>query len=136
MLPFEFTVEGPPLSYQTRDRAKLRAWQQRVRDAASNRWSPNPPVVGALQIEVTYYHEGPVIRMDNDNLLKPIQDALNGLVYNDDQQITDTLVRKTAIDELFYIRGASLVLLEALSHDQEFLHIVIKEAPDHTVLLR
>ena len=29
--------------------------------------------------------------MDNDNMVKPIQDAFNGLVYQDDRLITDTM---------------------------------------------
>jgi crossover junction endodeoxyribonuclease RusA len=131
MLPFEFTVEGPPVSNQTRAKPKLRAWREMVRQAAANRWAATAPLVGALRIVVTYYHEGPAIRMDNDNMLKPIQDALIGLVYRDDKQLTDASIRKTDIDGRFRVRGASLVLLEAFSHGKEFLHIRIESAPDH-----
>jgi hypothetical protein len=28
---------------------------------------------------VAYYHDGETVRIDNDNLVKPIQDALNGV---------------------------------------------------------
>lgn len=90
MLPFEFTVKGPPFSHQTRDKAKLRAWQDRVRMAASQRWGSKSLEQGRLRIIVTYYHEESTIRMDNDNMLKPIQDSLNGLVYADDRQIVFT----------------------------------------------
>jgi crossover junction endodeoxyribonuclease RusA len=64
-------------------------------------------------------------------MLKPIQDALIGLVYEDDRQLTDASVRKTNIDGLFYIRGASIVLLEAFSRGNEFLHVRIETAPGH-----
>jgi crossover junction endodeoxyribonuclease RusA len=131
MLPFEFTVEGPPVSYQSRNRTRLRAWRLQVRDAAAQRWSGPILADVALRIVVTYYHEGRAIRMDNDNLLKPIQDALIGLVYVDDRQLTDTSVRKTDIDGLFYIRGASSILLEAFAVGSEFLHIQIEAAPSH-----
>ena len=63
---------------------------------------------------MTYYHEGESVRIDNDNMVKPIQDALIGLVYQDDRWITDTVVRKTSIDGFFQIRGCSLVLLAGL----------------------
>ena len=47
------------------------------------------------------YHEGESVRIDNDNMVKPIQDALIGLIYPDDRWITDTIVRKTSIDGFF-----------------------------------
>lgn len=135
MLPFEFTVAGPPVSHQTRNKARLRAWQAMVRGAAAKRWAASEPRADALRMVVTYYQEGPAIRLDNDNMLKPIQDALIGLVYEDDKQLTDTSVRKTNIDGLFYIRGASIALLEAFSAGNEFLHIRIEAAPGHEYFL-
>jgi len=136
MVPFEFTVPGPPVSHQSRNKAKLAAWRQMVRGAAAARWGTTPPVQRTLRITVSYYHEGLAVRIDNDNMVKPIQDALIGLVYSDDRVITDTIVRKTSIDGLFRIRGYSLVLLEALAKGDEFLHVIIDEAPSHDDPLR
>jgi len=135
MLPFEFTVPGPPISHQSQNKARLAAWRQVVRAAATARWSA-APVMTALKITVSYYHPGRAVRIDNDNMLKPIQDALIGLVYDDDRLITDTVVRKTSIDGLFRVRGYSLVLLDALSRGNEFLHIVVSNAPSHEDPLR
>jgi Holliday junction resolvase RusA-like endonuclease len=136
MLPFEFTVPGPPVSHQSQNKTKLAAWRIMVRAAAAVRWGTTAPLDRTLQITVSYYHEGVAVRIDNDNMVKPIQDALNGLVYSDDRLITDTIVRKTSIDGLFRIRGYPLVLLEALANGDEFLHIVIDEAPSHENPLR
>jgi crossover junction endodeoxyribonuclease RusA len=136
MLPFEFIVEGPPLSQQTRDWDRLRAWRDVVRAAAMKYWPQNTsPVNGQLQITVVYYHDGITIRMDNDNMVKPIQDALIGLVYADDNQITDTRIRKTNLDGAFRVRGMSPVLAEGFCRGTEFLHIKIQEAPDHMEIL-
>jgi Holliday junction resolvase RusA-like endonuclease len=136
MLSFEFTVPGPPVSHQSRNKAKLAAWRQMVRRAASERWGKVAPLSVSLRITISYYHKGLAVRIDNDNMAKPIQDALIGLVYQDDRLITDTIVRKTSIDGAFYVRGYSLLLLEALSIGEEFLHIVIAEAPNHANPLR
>ncbi len=136
MLPFEFLVDGPPLSQQAKNRARLQAWKDAVRAEATRRWLPGQPsVAGPLLITVVYYHEGVTIRMDNDNMVKPIQDALNGLVYLDDRQITDTRVRKTPLDGSFRVRGMSAVLAEGFVRGVEFLHVKIEEAPDHAELL-
>lgn len=131
MLPFEFTVPGPPVSHQSRNKAKLVAWRQRVRAAASARWGTTAPLTVTLQIMVSYYRQGLRVLIDNDNMVKPIQDALIGLIYQDDRLITDTTVRKTSIDGLFRVRGYSLELLRALAQGDQFLHIVIDEAPSH-----
>jgi Holliday junction resolvase RusA-like endonuclease len=136
MLPFEFTVHGTPMSHQTRNKARLEAWRLAVRKAAAARWGVAVPLTARLKITVCYYHEGLAVRMDNDNLVKPIQDALNGLVYLDDRLITDTIVRKTSIDGPFRVRGYPLILLEGLASGDEFLHIIIDEAPSHIDPLR
>ena len=136
MLPFEFTVDGPPVSYQTRNVVRLRAWQQAERVAAVQRWpASTPPVTERLQFTVTYYHDGISVQMDNDNLVKPIQDALNGLIYEDDRQITDTYIRKTDLNGSFRVRGMSPVLAEGFCRGNEFLYVRIELAPDHEELI-
>jgi hypothetical protein len=136
MLSFEFIVPGTPVSHQSRNKAKLAVWRQMVRDTALARWGTAAPLAVALRITVSYHHQGLAVRIDNDNLVKPIQDALIGLIYHDDRLITGTVVRKACIRGPFYVRGYSLMLLEALSKGDEFLHIIIDEAPDHTKPLR
>lgn len=84
---------------------------------------------------VVYYHDGITIRLDNDNLVKPMQDALNGLIYLDDCQITDTVVRKTSLDGEFRVRGMSPILAEAFVAGVEFLYVVVGVAPTHVELL-
>jgi crossover junction endodeoxyribonuclease RusA len=136
MLPFEFVVDGPPISHQTRSVARLRLWQQTVRNAALQHWPVGTaPLSERLQFSVTYYHDGITVRIDNDNLVKPIQDALNGVVYTDDQQITDTIVRKTDLNGSFRVRGMSPVLAEGFCRGNEFLYIRIESAPSHEELI-
>lgn len=136
MLPFEFTVDGPPVSHQTRNTVRLRAWQQAVRIAAARRWPTGTlPVTERLRFTVTYYHDGVSVRIDNDNLVKPIQDALNGLIYVDDRQITDIHVRKTDLNGSFRVRGMSPVLAEGFCRGNEFLYVRVELAPDHEELI-
>ena len=132
MLPFEFIVDGPPVSHQTHNPVRLRTWQMTVRAAAMQYWLVGlPPVASRLKLAVTYYHDGVTVRIDNDNMLKPIQDALIGLVYVDDRQITDTQIRKTDINGSFRVRGMSAVLAEGFCRGNEFLYIRVELAPDH-----
>lgn len=136
MLPFEFIIDGPPVSHQTRNPERLRAWQFAVRVAAKQYWPVAlPPLSTQLKLSVTYYHDGVAVRIDNDNMVKPIQDALIGLVYADDRQITDTQIRKTDINGSFRVRGMSPVLAEGFCRGHEFLYIRIESAPDHEELI-
>lgn len=136
MLPFEFIVEGPPVSYQTRRRENLKAWQATVRIAAQVYWPEDAlPFTESLKFSITYFHDGTATRIDNDNLVKPLQDALNGLIYVDDRQITDTQIRKTDINGKFQVRGISPVLADGFCRGNEFLYVRIELAPDHSELL-
>ncbi len=136
MLPFEFIVAGPPVSHQTRSRARLQAWIATVRAEASRRWPLNQaPATSRLKITLVYYHDAVTVRLDNDNMLKPIQDALQGVVYVNDAQITDTSVRKTNIDQPMTVRGISRVLAEGFCRGDEFLYVKVEEAPDHVRIL-
>jgi len=126
MLPFEFTVKGPPVSHQTSNRERLRLWKAKVRSAADVAWNhPDSPESDSVTFSVTYYHEG--MTPDVNNIIKPIQDALEGLVYINDKQIADTRSQKRSLDGSYRIRGASSVLLMGFSEGDEFLHIQVKK---------
>lgn len=51
------------------------------------------PMAGELAIDVTFYRST-AQRCDVDNLVKTLTDALNGIAYADDSQITDVHARK------------------------------------------
>jgi crossover junction endodeoxyribonuclease RusA len=72
----EFVVLGPPVSHQTNDRSNLRAWQNSVRIEAAKVWT-QPPLTGKLKLVVINFHEGDKPPLDDDNMVKPIRDALN-----------------------------------------------------------
>jgi crossover junction endodeoxyribonuclease RusA len=126
----EFTVLGPPLSHQSHNKTKLNHWREMVRSSAAKVWGSRSPLESKLMIVVTYYHPGEAVLIDTDNMVKPIQDALIDLVYQDDRWITHTYIRKISIEGSFRIRNYSLVLREALSRGVEFLHITVDQAPN------
>lgn len=133
MQPFEFIVEGPPVSLQARNRSRLQAWKSDVTAAAAASWSNAGPIPDEVQIQIVYYHEGNPI--DSDNMIKPIQDALAGLVYVNDSQVIDTRAAKRRLDAPFRVKGISPVLATGFSSGHEFLHIRIEDAPDQQELL-
>lgn len=127
MLPFEFTIKGPPISHQAKAKSKQR-WKKAVAAATAVLQPGAVPVNCEIGVSITYYYDGDT--PDVDNVIKPIQDALIGIVYDDDSQVVESRSSKTRIDSSYTIRGASAELLMAFSRNDPFVHILISEAPD------
>lgn len=133
MLPFEFTTKGTPVSSQTKNRRRLQSWKVQVRAAAQTAVNSGvTPVDGDVCVTITYYHDGD--SPDVDNIIKPIQDALSGVVFVDDAQVVETQGRKKSINGSYKIRGVSSVLLEAFADGDEFVHVRVTEATNPEVL--
>ena len=71
---------------------------------------------------------------DVDNIPKPILDALKGLVYSDDSQVTDLLCRKRNLNDISQVESPSIILNKAFDRGDEFLHIVVEDAPIQEVI--
>jgi crossover junction endodeoxyribonuclease RusA len=131
---FEFILNGPPVSQQIRRRERLREWQAKVRQEAEIYWPLGAaPIDGFVVLQITYFYHS--VKIDVDNIIKPIQDALIGLAYMDDDQITDVIGRKRNLYEDFITDNITSTLIEGFARNNEFLYIVITNAPDHEVLV-
>src|SRR5437762_12427655 len=76
-----------------RRKERVCQWRQEVRSVAEQYWPAGElPVTGPIMLTITYFYDS--VSMDVDNIPKPISDALKGLVYLDDEQVTDILCRK------------------------------------------
>ena len=67
--------------------------------------------------------------IDNDNLLKPVQDALNGVIYTDDVLITHTAIRKESLDGSIHADDLSPAVAAALVTGLEFIFVRVELAP-------
>jgi crossover junction endodeoxyribonuclease RusA len=136
VLPIEFRVAGTPISQQSHNRLLLAAWRETVAAAARAAVPPGASlVVAKVELHVVYYYEdGPTQIPDEDNLVKPVQDALRGIIYRDDDQVMDGTCRKRNIDGSFRVRNWGLVLAEGFVDGREFVHVVVSDAPDPEVL--
>jgi crossover junction endodeoxyribonuclease RusA len=126
----EFTVDGPPVSHQTKDKANLNAWKDVIRTKAAINWGTRTSLTGKLKCTIINFHEGLNASLDDDNMVKPIRDAMNKLVYDDDSQICYSETIHVSIDAPIKLRRASGILLAAFSKGDEFLYVRIDDAPD------
>lgn len=134
VLPFEFVVTGKPISHQTKDKKRLQGWKQTVRQVAEKCWNSKPPLGEYVRVVITHYYDAEPGNEnwvpDSDNIVKPVRDALNGVIYVDDYQITDFVSRRRSLNGSFRIKGISAALAEGFCLGVEFLHIRVEVAPD------
>ncbi|MEH2452350.1 RusA family crossover junction endodeoxyribonuclease [Nostoc sp.] len=135
MTRFEFIVDGPPVSQQARKRGKgnpIQDCKKTVRQEAEKYWSSEQKTAtGLVMLQITYFYNSD--QMDIDNIVKPIQDAIKGLAYVDDKQVSDLLVRKRNLLGDFRENMTS-TLTEGFARGNEFLHIVVIDASDQEVI--
>ena len=124
-LPLEFYLIGPPRSQQA-SRLGLRAWRRRVRQEAERGWEGGAPFGGDVKIAIVYFYNANP--MDVDNIPKPILDALKGLVYDDDSQITDLECRKRVVGIRYNTGRESPILDIALDAEEPFVYILFEES--------
>jgi hypothetical protein len=98
-----------------------------------SRWPAGElPAVGPIRVNVTHVFVS--VAVDLDNLAKPVLDALKGVVFQDDGQISDIRMRKRELGRIMRIETPLPLLLDALDQGGEFLHVLVEEAPDQEVV--
>ena len=83
-------------------------------------------------ITITYFYEE--VFLDVDNIPKLILDAMKDLVYVDDNQVTDLVCRKRNLNGDLRIENLSSVLAEGFNRGNEFLYVVVEDAPNQEVI--
>lgn len=125
-IPFEFVIDGPPVSQQARRGGKRREWTEEVHAVASRSWDAEQPFNGPLAVTITYFYDR--VELDVDNIPKPVLDALKGLIYADDSQVFDLICRKRNLNDNPQVRNPSPELLERLVASRSVLHISVINA--------
>lgn len=124
-MQFEFLIPKRPVSLQTRQRSKLQNWQEFVRAEASKTWVGTAYSENVQLTLVYLYDTDPV---DTDNIIKPIQDALIGLVYEDDSLVTDVDAHRRSLSDTFDADLCPLLLLRGIISGNECVYVRIRLA--------
>ncbi|MBI2886121.1 MAG: RusA family crossover junction endodeoxyribonuclease [Chloroflexi bacterium] len=96
---------------------------EQVREAAKPKFS-TPRDDQDLKIQVTFFYVNPRT-LDVDNMLKLICDALKGIAYNDDSQLSDAHARRRDIQGSYRLEDVPVELVEALADGEEFVFIEV-----------
>lgn len=125
MTTFEFLVPRRPLSLQAK-RPSLQAWKAYVRDVAAKTWSGPPIQAGDLHLTLVYFCiESPP---DTDNIVKPIQDALVGLVFTDDSQIADVESHRRYLSGTFDLTRLPQLVLTGIAAQSECVYVKLSDS--------
>jgi crossover junction endodeoxyribonuclease RusA len=94
-LPFEFAVPGVPVSQQSKA-SSITAWKSIVQRAALvERRAEAFTTAQPVTVTMFFVFKEPMAG-DLDNIIKPILDALNGVIYIDDQQVERITIERSA----------------------------------------
>ncbi len=129
----EFVVFGIPVSAQTGNRQRKRAWQADVARAAATAWGSSPLLTGEIQVRIVYFQEGGW-QLDLDNMAKPIADAITGVVWQDDKQLLDQKPGRRPLRGAYVVAGMSPVLAAAFVLDKPFVYVRIDRPTDLEIL--
>lgn len=134
MVFFEFILPGRPVSNQAKDKSRIKNWKAKVCQAATEHWKHDGPYEDHVRMKLTYYFEAPDGKEDSipdsDNIIKPVREALIGVVYHYDHQVTDVISRRRNLNGSFRVKGMSSILAGGFIQGVEFVHIIVEEAPD------
>jgi hypothetical protein len=123
MPTFEFLIPRCPLSLQTKNRANLQAWKKYVAEEATKVWHGTMIQTGDLELLLVYLFD--LTPPDTDNIVKPIQDALVGLVFLDDDLISDVESHKRSLVGTFDLTRLPDLLVAGITAGQECVYVKV-----------
>jgi Holliday junction resolvase RusA-like endonuclease len=133
MTPFEFVIPQRPVSQQARRQARVREWKEFVAHHARLAMrEPRALAIDPIAISVLYVYDEAAL--DVDNVLKPIQDALIGVLLDDDSIVTDVEICRRWRGTTFTIGMVTPVLASGLELGGEFVYVLLKDAPPQDVM--
>jgi len=115
------------VSHQTRNRANLQAWKTYVEEIANTHWS-NPLIPDGKDLRLTLVYLCDDSPADIDNIIKPIQDAMVGVVYEDDIQISDVDSHRRYLTDTIVITDLPQILADAVEIGDEAVYVKVENA--------
>ena len=133
--PFEVLIPKRPVSLQTKNRSNLAAWKKFVYAEAKRVWKgtmlqrASPP----LRFSIVYLcNASPA---DIDNVIKPIQDALVGLVYVDDALVSDVDSHRRFLQDPIDVTELPPLIQAGVAMGGECVYVKVSVAQDLEVYI-
>lgn len=121
---FELLIPRRPLSHQTGSRPRLQAWKSYVTGLASQVWGQRPTLTD-VQLRVTLVYLCDLSAGDVDNIIKPIQDALVGVVFRDDLLVADVDCHRRYMSDGIDLTNLPPLLIEGAFTGAECVYVAV-----------
>ncbi|WP_343761555.1 RusA family crossover junction endodeoxyribonuclease [Deinococcus depolymerans] len=119
---FEMVLPRRPVSYNARGRPGYRRWKDYIINHAKILWRESILEGSDYYFQIIYIcHENPV---DVDNIIKGVQDALVGVLYADDVNISDISAHRRFTSEKIIIEELPDKLRNELDNRQQMADTV------------
>lgn len=122
---FEVLLPRRPISYQGTSRSR-EEWKVYIYGRAFTVWNKTPISTGGLRFTVVYLCESDPA--DINNIIKPIQDAMNTLVYADDGLVCDVTGHMRLLSDPIDIVGLPPLLADAVISGSECVYVQIAKS--------
>lgn len=123
---YEFVIRSRPVSTQTNDRRAYRSWSDLVAIHATRNSPMVPPFWEPVRLTMVHLYVNDTI--DADNLIKPVQDALEGVFYPDDRLVTDVQSHRRSVLAEFDPVALPAPLATAWGGREECLYVRVQSA--------
>lgn len=126
MASFAYVVEGPPVSLNAKDHSSRRyqKWIRTVRKAAADIW-PTGSSPRTEDLVVSIYNYFTLAPPDVDNIIKPILDGMETVVYNNDSQVFRVLSERVNLSLPTSLIDPAPLVASAQAVYTEFLYVVV-----------
>jgi len=122
---FEVLLPRRPISHQGKSRSR-EEWKEFIYGRAFKAWNQTPISGGRLKFTVVYLCESDPA--DINNIIKPIQDAMNSLVYADDSLVHDVTGHMRLLSDPIDIVGLPQLLADAVISGAECVYVQISNS--------
>lgn len=127
---FEFLLPRRPVSLQAK---RLQTWKAYIRAEAARVWTATPSNAAAFRLTLVYLcNTSPV---DIDNIIKPIQDALETVLYPADELITDVDSHRRLFTDPFDLTNLPSLLIQGIALQQECVYVRVQAGPANPIAL-
>lgn len=125
----DFLLPRRPLSQQAKHASTKRSWREYVYGRALHAWSGAPLQNRPLKFTMVYLSIGSNAG-DINNFVKPVQDALCGLVYADDVLIRDVSAHFRLFRDFRFVGSLPEKLADAVLSGGECVYVAISDSTD------
>ena len=117
----EFLLSRRPIAHQSKDAGKRQRWKEFVAMAAQKAWDSQALLATSCHVSIVYFCGEQFA--DIDNIIKPILDAMTGIVYVDDSFVTDVDSHRRPLTATFDFTRLPALFLTAVATNQECVYV-------------